>query len=218
MMSKVCTNMSDRTDYKRSYHTFNYVSNSGIKYRHPSTNNNVFENDEIESIGERVTFTIPSENISQLRNESEIKKVSLNTRINQIIKEHLDWHADAPEIKMHYVPKPFITKIVDQLSEPQLSEIARAAVCDLEDMSFLLRGEFSISSFLNIVENWWKVTRTPNRCDQNEHEYKILVKPDMGYKYSYLIKEVYRYIIEDRFLRKLEYYITDSILVLRIME
>ena len=100
-----------------------------------------------QKIWEPVTVVIPAENIDQLQYESETKHVSLNTRINQIIKDHLDWHSVTHEAKMYYIPKPLITKAIEHLTEQELSEFAQSMINDLQDMSLLLRGEFNFSSF-----------------------------------------------------------------------
>ena len=42
---------------------------------------------------ESITFRMPLRSISQLRDESKKKQLSLNTLVNQIIREHLYWHA-----------------------------------------------------------------------------------------------------------------------------
>jgi predicted HicB family RNase H-like nuclease len=46
---------------------------------------------------ESITFRMPLRSISQLRDESKKKQLSLNTLVNQIIREHLDWHAYAAQ-------------------------------------------------------------------------------------------------------------------------
>lgn len=94
-----------------------------------------------------MTMTIPAENVDHLQYESEIKQVSLNTRINQIIIDHLDWHSNAREAKMYCIPKPLVSKAVDHLTEQELSEFAQSMVSDLENMSLLLRGEFNLFIF-----------------------------------------------------------------------
>ena len=44
---------------------------------------------------EGVTFRIPTTILNPLKDESEIKRISLNTLANQIFKEHLEWHSQA---------------------------------------------------------------------------------------------------------------------------
>lgn len=47
-------------------------------------------NEEIQKqTTEGVTFRIPSSSINQLREESKKKQVTLNTLVNQILKDHL---------------------------------------------------------------------------------------------------------------------------------
>lgn len=149
--------------------------------------------DELENHGESVTITMPTDNIDQLQHESDLKQVSLNTRINQIIKDHLEWHSYAPQV-MSYVPESLVTNAINQLTEQELFEFAQSVLNNFHDMCLLLRGEFNFSLFLDILNIWLKITRTPNRFGLNEHEYKIVIRHDIGYKYSYLIKEVFRYV------------------------
>ena len=54
---------------------------------------------------EGITFRIPSSSINLLREESKKKQVSLNTLVNQILKDHLDWHTYAAQARMFHVPR-----------------------------------------------------------------------------------------------------------------
>lgn len=189
-------------------------------YRNYSRNNNedYFEyddDDESENSGGSITITMSTDNIEQLEHECDIKLVSLNTTLNQIINDHLNWHSNAPQTKMSYIPKSLVTRAVNQLTEEQLFEFAQSVVNDLRDMSLLLRGEFSLSSFLDILNIWLKTTRTLSRFEQDEHNYKIVIRHDMGYKYSYLIKEVFRRIIEEKFHKPFHYTMTETTILIR---
>lgn len=55
-----------------------------------------------------ITFRIPVEKMNRLRRESVAKGVSLNTSINHIISEYLNWHRMAAPAKLYYLPKPFL--------------------------------------------------------------------------------------------------------------
>ena len=83
------------------------------------------------------------------------------------------------------IPKPLITKAIDHLTEQKL---AQSMINDLQDLSLLLRGEFNFSSFWKIINMWLRITRTPNRFEQSEYEHKIVIKHDMGYKYSLFVE------------------------------
>ena len=50
-----------------------------------------------------MTFRIISERLTHLHKESETKNISLNTLVNQIIKEHLAWHGIAWLLMPSYI-------------------------------------------------------------------------------------------------------------------
>ena len=61
-----------------------------------------------------ITFRIPVEKMNRLRRESVAKGVSLNTSINHIVSEYLNWHRMAAPAKLYYLPKPFLIRIIEE--------------------------------------------------------------------------------------------------------
>ena len=170
-----------------------------------------------KSATEGVTFRLPSENLEQLYREAETRQISVNTLVNQIINEHLDWHLYAAQAKLYYVPKPFISRVLERFTEQQLSDLSEASANkDFVDIGLLLRGEFTISSFLSILENWSRISDIPYRTEENEIAQKIIIEHNMGPKYSYLFKEIYRRLLENAFDTKTQFDITDNTIVLTI--
>ncbi|MGH9953069.1 MAG: hypothetical protein ACRD5J_15740 [Nitrososphaeraceae archaeon] len=168
-----------------------------------------------KSATEGVTFRLPSDNLEQLCKEAETRQISVNTLVNQIVNEHLDWHLYAAQAKLYYVPKPFISRILERFTEQQLSELAEAsAKKDFVDIGLLLRGEFTMSSFISILENWSRVSDIPYRAEEIENTQKIIIEHNMGSKYSYLFKEIYRLLLENSFEIKAKFDITDNTIVL----
>ncbi|MPZ06408.1 MAG: hypothetical protein GEU26_08330 [Nitrososphaeraceae archaeon] len=168
-----------------------------------------------KSATEGVTFRLPSDNLEQLCKEAETRQISVNTLVNQIVNEHLDWHLYAAQAKLYYVPKPFISRVLEKFTEQQLSELAEAsAKKDFVDIGLLLRGEFTMSSFLSILENWSRISDIPYRAEEIENTQKIIIEHNMGSKYSYLFKEIYRLLLENSFETKAKFDITDNTIVL----
>jgi hypothetical protein len=165
------------------------------------------------------TFRISIEKIKQLQSESKAKQVSLNTLVNQIVKEHLDWHSLAAHTKLYYLPRSFLIRIINQLTEEQLCELARdTAKNDLVDISLFLLGGFSIASLSNITETWLRISKMPYRYEINGDCYKIIIEHDMGFKYSYLIKEISRHILEAAFEAKTSCDITENTVAIRLKQ
>lgn len=170
-----------------------------------------------KSATEGITFRLPSDNLEQLNKEAETRQISVNTLVNQIINEHLDWHLYAAQAKLYYVPKPFISRVLERFTEQQLVDLAEASANkDFVDIGLLLRGEFTISSFLSILENWSRISDIPYRTEENEATQKIIIEHNMGPKYSYLFKEIYRRLLENAFETKTQFDITDNTIVLTI--
>jgi hypothetical protein len=170
-----------------------------------------------KSATEGVTFRLPSDNLEQLCKEAETRQISVNTLVNQVINEHLDWHLYAAQAKLYYVPKPFISRVLEKFNEQQLADLAEAsAKKDFVDIGLLLRGEFTISSFLSILENWSRISDIPYRTEENETTRKIIIEHNMGSKYSYLFKEIYRRLLENSFETKTQFDITDNTIVLTL--
>lgn len=175
------------------------------------------DDNELENKNEMMIITMPTDKIDQLQRESESKHISINTKINQIVRDHLDWHSRISSARMSFVPKSLITQTISQLTEQQLSRSAQHMVNDLRDMSILLRGEFKISSFLDTLRIWLKIERTPNRFEQDDGQgnFKIVIRHDMGYKYSYLLKEMFRYIMEEKFHRPFDCTLTETTILIK---
>jgi hypothetical protein len=172
--------------------------------------------DETEPIDDPFTNTLSAKDMNRLFMRSKYDRVGLSTKIHQIIKDHLDWHAYAPDAKMLYMPKPWISKIVNQLTEQQIISVAKDVSIEFKNICLMLRGEFDFLSFLDVVVTWLRINGTPSRQVQNPEDYRLLLKHDMGYNYSLFLKEIFRRIITDDFRIEMESIITENTLAIRI--
>ena len=119
---------------------------------------------------------------------------------------------------MFHVPRSTFSRLVDNLTEEELSKFAvTIAKKDFVDIGLLLRGEFTLASFLNILENWSRMSSIPYKHETNKDVHNFILQHDMGRKFSFLIKELYRYILEDMFERS-DFTITDNTVMFRFRE
>ena len=147
-----------------------------------------------------VTFRLPIDRLDQLRKLSESRDISSNVLVNQILKAHLDWHRLAADAKLYYLPKAFLIRLLNVLDEEELNKIAReTAKNDLVDISLFLKGGFSIASISEIAETWLRIAQMPYRLEINDNSCRIVIEHDMGLKYSYLIREISKYLLEVAF-------------------
>ena len=163
------------------------------------------------------TFRLSKEKLEQLRKAAEVLNISTNTLVNQILKAHLDWHNLAPHAKLYYLPKSFLIRLLNEVTNDELSELAwDTAKNELVDVCLFLRGGFNVASISEIAETWLRIAQMPHRIEVDEDIYKIIIEHDMGQKYSYLIKEVSRYLLEVAFETKSSCDVTDNAVIIKI--
>jgi hypothetical protein len=208
--------MSRYHDVHNETHDFGYMPDPTSNFK-DNLNDGTLYDDEVEPMKDSVNITISTKDAHRLYVDSRHKLISLRTEVNQIIKNHLDWYAFAPDAKMIYMPKPWISKIINELTEEQISGIAKDVAREFKDSCLMLRCEFNIFSFLDFVRIWSRVDKTPTRLYQNpDGDLRLLLKHDMGYSYSLFIKEVFRSIIADIFHLKMESTVTENMISIRI--
>jgi hypothetical protein len=172
------------------------------------------------SESESITFRVPSKILTQLRQESEKKQISLNTLSNQIFTDHIVWHNYARQTGLFYVPKPLISRAINELTEEQLSSIAEEMVKNkLKDLALLLKDEFTVSSFLDMTEDWARISDFPYKHEVSEDGtiYRLIIQHDLGKNYAFLLKEIYRYALDELLNEKTEFELTDNTLVLNVI-
>jgi hypothetical protein len=163
------------------------------------------------------TFRLPKEKLEQLRKSAETRSVSTNTLVNQIINSYLDWHSRAAHAKLYYLPKSFLIRLLNELTNDELNELARdVAKNDLVDISLFLRGGFNLASISEIAETWLRIAQMSHRIEVAGDSYKIIIEHDMGRKYSYLIKEISRYLLEIAFEKKSSCDVTENAVIIKI--
>lgn len=166
-----------------------------------------------------VTFRLSKEKLERLRKAADERNISPNTLVNQILKAHLDWHSMARSAKLYYLPKSFLIRLLSELTDDELSELARdVAKNELVDISLFLRGGFNIASIADITETWLRIAQMPHRIEVAGDNQKIIIDHGMGHKYSYLLKEITRYLLEVAFETKSSCEITDNAVIITVWQ
>ena len=166
-----------------------------------------------------VTFRLSKEKLEHLRNATDARTISPNTLFNQIIKSYLDWHSMAADAKLYYLPKSFLIRLLNELTNDELNELAMGtAKNDLVDVCLFLRGGFNIASISEIAQTWLRIAQMSHRIEVTGNIYQIIIEHDMGRKYSYLIKEISRYLLEVAFETKSSCDVTENAIIVKIWQ
>jgi hypothetical protein len=97
-----------------------------------------------------------------------------------------------------------------KLAEEEISEVAIIIAKRVIDIGLLLRGEFTLQSFLNILENWSRISSFAYEDVVANKVHNFIIQHYMGSKYLFFVKEIFQYILQEIFKIKLDFTITDN--------
>ena len=150
---------------------------------------------------ETTTFRFDSETMKSLREEAKQKDISTNTLLNQIVKEHLKWHANASNAGFIAVSRLLITSLISHLSEQEIISVAENVAKNTnKDTILLLENEYTMTAALEFIENWIKISGYKYKHHeindgQNRHMY--VIQHDMGIKWSIYLTNLYQFLFDD---------------------
>jgi hypothetical protein len=122
-----------------------------------------------------VTYRLSTEKLEQLRKAANDRAISPNTLFNQILKSYLEWYSLAAYAKLYYLPKSFLVRLLNELTNDELEQLAQdTAKNELVDICLYLHGGFDISSISEIAETWLRIAQMPHRVEVAGDIYKII--------------------------------------------
>ena len=167
-----------------------------------------------------VTLRFDSEILNQLRNEANQKRISLNTLASQIFQSHVEYDTYASKAGMISFPKSLLVRLIGGLSEQELEDLSKyIAKNEFKDMTLLLRKEYTLSSFLDTIESWLRVSGFPYRRDEEINDNRtqtFVIQHDMGKRWSMYFDRLFKYVFEDLNLRKYSFDNTDNSVTFKI--
>lgn len=157
------------------------------------------------------SFKIDPTVLSKLNEEARKAEISLNSLVNQICKQHVDWHSTAAQAGVGTILKPMLKLLLDQLDDAQIRNLAKKiAKEEWKDFIMLLTHEYSIRSALKLIETWLKVVKYPYSYEQNGDEHRFYIHHDMGKKYSIYLSSLYENGFEEFKTVKSEFKISEN--------
>ena len=105
--------------------------------------------------------------------------------------------------------------VLSKLTEEEISELAIIIAKRDIDIGLLLKGEFTLLSFLNILENWSRISSFAYKHEVTNEVHNYIIQHDMGSNYSFFVKEIIQYILQEMFKVKLDSTITENTVVFR---
>jgi len=121
----------------------------------------------------------------KLEVEGEIKNVTLNALISQILEKHVSWDRFARELGFVFLTRPFLRALLDNVDDKTLTTIA-VTTCRgaMRDSILYLRGEFTTETFLEALDLWLAASNIQFRHIKKDNNDIFIVQHDLGRKWS----------------------------------
>ena len=145
---------------------------------------------------ESITFRFDKDTMGLLREEAVAKEISLNTLVSQIIREHLHYGVNAPKAGLVPISKNALTMLLEDLTDEEISRIAKASAKNVSDIIILLRSEFTIEAALDVLESWLKATGFHYKHTAHSGRILFVIQHDMGRKWSIYLSEYMKHVME----------------------
>ncbi|NIM25938.1 MAG: hypothetical protein GTN97_02235 [Nitrosopumilaceae archaeon] len=135
-----------------------------------------------------ISFRINKKLKKALEDECELKKISVNNALTNMVDNHLKWDKFAQEMGLIFVTKAIFRDILSKISEREIKILA-TTICRgaLRNATVYMKGEFNLENFLEIIDTWLTHSHVPFRRIANEDHVKYILSHDLGSKYSYYI-------------------------------
>jgi hypothetical protein len=149
--------------------------------------------------------------IGQLHTGSESRDTDINNFVNLSTKEYFDSY------RLYRLPKNHLRRIVTQLTKQELSELARdISKNDILKICLMLNDKSTSTLPLRVAKIWLNLSAIHHRYEIASNNCRITIEHEMGFKYSYLLKEISRYIFEVAFETNSLFDIYDSTFLLTL--
>lgn len=135
-----------------------------------------------------ISFRLNKNTKKALEDECELKNVSVNSALNQMVDNHLKWDKFADEMGLIFLTKAIFREILSKMKEREIKILA-TTICRsaLKNATVYMKGKFTFENLLEIVDMWLKHSHIPFRRISNETHEKYILSHDLGEKYSYYI-------------------------------
>lgn len=161
------------------------------------------------------TFTCRIEQgvLQLLEKESEDRGISLNTLMNIVLRNYVEWDFYEPKVGMIPMAKPVVSSLFDMMSEEEISELATNFGKNMiKDITLFMKMKLDYDTFLIWLETRMKRSFIEFNHTKEKEVFIYVLKHDLGYNWSLYHKKLLEIIFYEFFRKPIKIEITNSIL------
>lgn len=160
------------------------------------------------------TMRIDKNTLDIIKRFSKSKQITINSAVNQLLKQGVEWDLTAAKAGWIPMPKIFVKSLFDELTEKKICEKAReSARAVSKDMMLTMRGNSSVSDWLSIMNTRSLASGFYYSQIDTSNKIRVILRHDLGYKFSLYFDSFYREVFESLDLA-VETDLTDTSLII----
>lgn len=140
---------------------------------------------------ETASFRIDSDLLQALQQDSTLKQISLNSLVNQVLREYIDWYARAPKLGYLIVRKSLISSMLEKFNEDQIRHLAKVTAKQSREINMLFASEYTLSSALRVIEYKMRMSGYVYRKEIRDDHHVYIMEHGMGPKWSLYLAELF---------------------------
>jgi hypothetical protein len=161
------------------------------------------------------SFRIDGSLLDALQEDSDNKQISLNTLVNQILREYIEWYANAPKVGYLIVRKSLMSAMLEKFNEDQIRQLAKITAKQSREINLLFTSEYTIDSALKVIEYKMRMSGYVYRKDVHGDQYVYTIEHGMGPKWSLYLAELFAAEFQE-VNRKAEFEKLDNLLAFKV--
>lgn len=160
---------------------------------------------------ENITFRFAKQVLDKLRFEAEHQNVSLNTIAQRIVSEYYDWHANAARAGMIPIHKSLLALLLDKISDDETKKVAEFfADAKVKEIMLVLRSDYSVASFLDMIESWLTVSSMLYGKEMKNNRYSYVIQHDLGTKWSLFLSTMIGHVFGKMGIERANFELTEN--------
>lgn len=166
-----------------------------------------------------ITFRLNSDVLKKLVAHAEIQKTSLNVLVNQILSGYVEWEVDS--IKAGWIPtqRQILLQLMNALEEKTILKIAEtSAESTGKNVIIFMHGKYNLESLLSHIRASSQKSGFNIKEFSDERELQMVVRHDLGWKWSLFNKSYYQTIFHELGQRVILDYTENSLVITVVRE
>jgi hypothetical protein len=167
---------------------------------------------------ETATFRLHKTMVDKLRTEAKEKQISVSTLLDQIVRAHIEWHANAPRAGFIPIRRGVIKRLFDLLTKEQIEALANDVSRGLtEETMMIMTSERTEESIFALLERWIRVAGFDYRYEVDGKNNRIfVVHHNMGEKWSLYLSHLLEHVALEFMNAKPDTQITENALFVKM--